>query len=145
MENATLDKRLLESRARGRPSSTSKGKDGFKWKTKFPERRSGKYHKYIKRIVERKMVRAMGKREMAKKYNEEVTLRRDLKLGIAGILGLDVHKGEGEYERVKLPKRMRCADCSRKTDRKTNEGCVSCECPICEVHRLMFCKTCTGM
>ncbi|KAL3271740.1 hypothetical protein HHI36_022210 [Cryptolaemus montrouzieri] len=41
MENATLDKLLLESRARGRPSSTSKGKDGFKWKTKFPERRSG--------------------------------------------------------------------------------------------------------
>ncbi|KAL3283104.1 hypothetical protein HHI36_006263 [Cryptolaemus montrouzieri] len=40
MENATLDKRLLESRARGRPSSTAKGKDGFKWKTKFPERRS---------------------------------------------------------------------------------------------------------
>ncbi|KAL3284040.1 hypothetical protein HHI36_018210 [Cryptolaemus montrouzieri] len=67
MENATLDKRLLESRARGRPSSTSKGKDGFKWKTKFPERRSGKYHKYIKRIVERKMVRAMGKREIVEK------------------------------------------------------------------------------
>ncbi|KAL3278092.1 hypothetical protein HHI36_013437 [Cryptolaemus montrouzieri] len=40
MENATSDKRLLESRVRGRPSSTSKGKDGFKWKTKFPERRS---------------------------------------------------------------------------------------------------------
>ena len=41
MEDATLDKRLLESRARGRPSSTLKGKDGFKWKTRAPERRSG--------------------------------------------------------------------------------------------------------
>ena len=41
MEDATLDKRLLESGARGRPCSTLKGKDHFKWKTRAPERRSG--------------------------------------------------------------------------------------------------------
>ncbi|XP_056643529.1 uncharacterized protein LOC130449612 [Diorhabda sublineata] len=40
MEDATLDKRLLEARARGRPTSTLKGKDGFKWNTRAPERRS---------------------------------------------------------------------------------------------------------
>ena len=37
---------------------------------------------------------------------------------------------------------MRCAECSRKTDRKTNEECSHCEWPICEEHRLMFYKTC---
>ncbi|KAK9753551.1 hypothetical protein QE152_g1900 [Popillia japonica] len=32
MEDAILDKRLLESGARGRPCSTLKGKSGFQWK-----------------------------------------------------------------------------------------------------------------
>lgn len=81
---------------------------------------------------------------LLKKYNDTVTLRRDLKVGIAGILGLDVHKEE-VYERVKLPKRMRCVECSRQSDRKTNEGCASCQRPVCDDHRLIFCKTCSGM
>ena len=81
---------------------------------------------------------------LLKKYNDTVTLRRDLKVGIAAILGLDVYK-EGGYERVKFPKRLRCADCSRNTDKKTNEDCASCQRPICDDHRLMFCKTCSGM
>ena len=36
---------------------------------------------------------------LLKKYNDTVTLRRDLKGGIAGNLGLDIQK-EGEYQRV---------------------------------------------
>ncbi|KAK0159471.1 hypothetical protein PV327_011101 [Microctonus hyperodae] len=81
---------------------------------------------------------------LLKKYNNTVTLRRDLKVDIAEILGLDVHSERG-YERVKLPKRLRCADCSRKTDKKTNEGCANCLRSICDDHRLIFCKTCSGM
>ena len=41
MEDASLEQRLLDSRARGRPSSTLRGKNGFKWRTRAPERRSG--------------------------------------------------------------------------------------------------------
>lgn len=40
---------------------------------------------------------------LLKKYNDTVTLRHDLKVGIAGILGLDVYK-EGEYEQVNFRK-----------------------------------------
>ena len=79
-----------------------------------------------------------------KKRYELVTLRRDLKVGIAGILGLDSHK-EASYERVKLLKRARCADCSRNSDKKTKEAFASCERPICDEHRLFFCQSCVGM
>ncbi|KAL6257875.1 hypothetical protein P5V15_011473 [Pogonomyrmex californicus] len=64
------------------------------------------------------------------------TLCRDLKLGIAGILGKDVHCDEA-YERIQLPSRQRCAYCTRKDDKKTKEACSSCRQPICD-HRLFF-------
>lgn len=51
-ENASLDQRLLEVRARrennprvGRPTTTLRGKNGYKWSTRAPERSSGKRSK----------------------------------------------------------------------------------------------------
>lgn len=41
MEDASLNERLLQSRARGRPSTKLKGKNGFLWDTRCPSRRSG--------------------------------------------------------------------------------------------------------
>lgn len=43
MEDASLHQRLLGSRARGRPTSKLKGKNGFVWNTRFPSRRSGMF------------------------------------------------------------------------------------------------------
>lgn len=40
-ENASLNTRLLASNARGRPRSTLRGADGFKWITVKPTRTSG--------------------------------------------------------------------------------------------------------
>lgn len=47
LQNATLDKRILESRARGRPVSKLKGKNGFVWDMKAPERRSGMSNNHV--------------------------------------------------------------------------------------------------
>lgn len=41
MENASLNARLNESRARGRPTSKLYGKDKFVWDTRVPTRTSG--------------------------------------------------------------------------------------------------------
>jgi len=40
LEEASLDQRLLESRARGRPVTKLKGKNGFSWDTRAPSRRT---------------------------------------------------------------------------------------------------------
>ena len=43
IETATLDKRILESRARGRPSTKLRGKDqSYVWDTRAPQRASSK-------------------------------------------------------------------------------------------------------
>ena len=42
-ESATLQSRLLESRARGRPKTKLKAKNGFVWDTNFSTRTSGKF------------------------------------------------------------------------------------------------------
>lgn len=41
MEDASFNQRLLQSRARGRPCTKLKGKDGFTWDTRCPSRLSG--------------------------------------------------------------------------------------------------------
>ncbi|KAL1489518.1 hypothetical protein ABEB36_013475 [Hypothenemus hampei] len=41
LEDATCNKRLCVSNARGRPSTTLRGKNGYKWSTREPKRRSG--------------------------------------------------------------------------------------------------------
>ena len=79
-----------------------------------------------------------------KKRYEMVTIRKDLKLAIAGIIKKDVQSYQA-YERSQLPKRQRCAFCTRKEDKKTKEGCAVCERPICDHHRIMFCKDCVGL
>jgi len=43
LENASLAQRLMNSRARGRPITKLKGKNGFVWDTKIPARQSGMY------------------------------------------------------------------------------------------------------
>ena len=42
MEDASLNQRLVNSRARGRPSNKLRGKNGFEWTTKLCDRWSGK-------------------------------------------------------------------------------------------------------
>lgn len=42
MEDACMEQRLLNSRARGRPTNKLRGKNGFEWTTSLPGRRSGK-------------------------------------------------------------------------------------------------------
>ena len=42
-ESATLQSRLLESRARNRPKTKLKGRNGFVWYTNFSTRTSGKF------------------------------------------------------------------------------------------------------
>lgn len=68
------------------------------------------------------------------------TLRRDIKCGIAAILGKEIQKDT--FERVRLPSRQRCALCTRKEDKKTYEACCVCELPICDKHRLHVCHSC---
>lgn len=46
-ENASLLERLNKSQARGRPISTLRGKNGFKWTTNTPSRRSGTQSKML--------------------------------------------------------------------------------------------------
>ena len=43
VEDASLYERLLDSRARGRPVTKLRGKNGFVWNTKAPVRQSGMY------------------------------------------------------------------------------------------------------
>ncbi|XP_032671956.1 piggyBac transposable element-derived protein 4-like [Odontomachus brunneus] len=71
------------------------------------------------------------------------TLRKDLKLAIAGILKKDVHSDQ-PYKRLQLTLRQRCAFCTRKEDKKTREACASCKRPICDNHRILFCNDCAG-
>lgn len=42
-ENSSLSERLLSSRARGRPTTQLKGKNGFVWSTNLPQRQSGMF------------------------------------------------------------------------------------------------------
>ena len=49
VEDATTDARLLKSRARGRLTSKLRGKNGYIWSSKLPERRSGTLFIYIRR------------------------------------------------------------------------------------------------
>ena len=41
LEDASINQRLLNSCARGRPRNNLRGKNGFEWATKLPDRRSG--------------------------------------------------------------------------------------------------------
>lgn len=43
LEDTSLEQRLLNSRARGRPTSKLRGKNGFEWSTNLRERVSGKF------------------------------------------------------------------------------------------------------
>ena len=81
---------------------------------------------------------------LRKRY-EVQTLRRDLKISIAGILGIDNTEQNRRFRRVKFPRRIRCSQCARKSDKKTNEGCANCKRAICKTHRFIFCKTCIGL
>lgn len=42
LENVTLNERIVQSRARGRPATVLRGVDGYKWKTQKPTRESSK-------------------------------------------------------------------------------------------------------
>ncbi|KAL7294239.1 hypothetical protein TKK_0012255 [Trichogramma kaykai] len=84
---------------------------------------------------------------LAKAYLERryatVTLRLDVRLGIAGILNKDV-KGSNSLMNVDLEAPQRCVSCTRKEDRKSRKGCSSCKRPICSYHRFILCNDCSG-
>ncbi|KAL7292612.1 hypothetical protein TKK_0013742 [Trichogramma kaykai] len=72
-----------------------------------------------------------------------VTLRLDIRLGIAGILNKDV-KGSNSLINVDLDAPQRCVSYTRKEDRKIRKGCSSCKRPICSYHRFILCNDCSG-
>lgn len=71
-------------------------------------------------------------------------LNKPLRQGIAKILKIDITLNK-KFEREYLDRRQRCALCTRKEDKKIQEGCSSCKRPICDKHRLFFCPDCAGL
>lgn len=71
-----------------------------------------------------------------------VTLRRDIRHGIEGILKLDV-QGSHRLKNIELQRCQRCVNCTRHEDRKTRKGCASCERPICNSHSFLICNDCS--
>lgn len=70
-------------------------------------------------------------------------LRKSLRINIE--LFLDEEKETAEdIEKVKFAEQRRCANCKRKSDKKTRTGCSSCQKPICEEHRYQLCPECVG-
>lgn len=75
-------------------------------------------------------------------------LRSDVKTGIIGMLSeepFEEYNGEFRKEKITLPKRVRCALCTRKEDRKTTQTCICCQLPICEKHSVLVCEKCYGL
>lgn len=71
------------------------------------------------------------------------TIRTELKLGIAGILGLNTP--QSDTQRIHLPHKKRCLLCNRKQDKKTKTACPSCKRPMCDEHRTFMCVDCNGV
>lgn len=71
------------------------------------------------------------------------TLRRDIRLGISGILN-ENETSEDSEERIYLSKKQRCGLCTRAKDRKTKEKCPVCIRPMCDEHRAYICVDCAG-
>jgi len=72
---------------------------------------------------------------------EIVSLRKDIKLGIAGILKLDRYD-MAPVERVEFDTKRRCEVCNPKKDRKTKSGCASCKRAVCHEHSVVMCNDC---
>lgn len=72
-----------------------------------------------------------------------VTLRKDIRLGIAGILQLDVERSHCLVN-VELRQPQRCVSCTRKQDKKSRKACASCHRPICRDHSFIICDDCSG-
>lgn len=72
------------------------------------------------------------------------TLRMDLRLNIAAILGKDRLAPSQNMEIGQLPKQKRCGLCPSRSDRKTKMQCPSCLRPMCNDHRAQVCLDCAG-
>ena len=69
------------------------------------------------------------------------TLRHDIKLGIKEILDLDTEPlAENDLQVYK--KKVRCTICQRSSDKKTRQGCSSCQRQMCSEHRSTLCSEC---
>lgn len=76
---------------------------------------------------------------------ENDSVRMDLKLSIRAILKIDVPDDvPDDFQKTVFQVGQRCSKCPRKNDRKTRNGCSSCQRPICEQHRHVLCFDCIG-
>lgn len=74
-----------------------------------------------------------------------ITIRKDIRYGIAGILGIDVEDTSDENKIIQLDHYARCLVCPRNKDRKTKTACCACKRPMCNDHRSALCTTCASM
>lgn len=79
---------------------------------------------------------------LQKRYNQ-ISLRKDLRYGIAGILKID--RLCNNPQRILFDNYRRCEICTRKEDRKGKSGCVSCQCPVCQIHSFPICTHCVDL
>lgn len=70
------------------------------------------------------------------------TLRSDIRKAIKLIL--DDTSAEPQEKRPQLEKRVRCALCPYKNDKKTKMQCPSCLRSMCDDHRAYICNDCAG-
>lgn len=75
---------------------------------------------------------------------ETITLRKDIRIGIAAILKKD-NLPDKPIKRIELLSQQRCALCSRQNDKKTKKGCSVCYRPVCAHHGLPICTECCGI
>lgn len=85
---------------------------------------------------------------LVKPYMEDrytiITLRKDIKFGIAGILKKDI-ASDRPLRQIELSSQQRCPLCPRKADKKTKRSCASCQRPACVKHSFIICEDCTDM
>lgn len=79
---------------------------------------------------------------LMKRY-KTVTLRKDIRYSIAGILKMDINEAiPNESQIIIMDSYKRCTICPSKKDRKTKSCCAACRRPICKVHRSGLCIYC---
>ena len=88
-----------------------------------------------------KIYKLLVKPHLQRRYNEIITLRKDIRIVIAAILQIDQPNSES-IQRVEFDVRRRCDLCGTKNDRKTKTGCASCKRATCQEHSVVMCNYC---
>lgn len=99
-----------------------------------------------KKMTRRKFLKELGHAlitPLMRQRLENPRIRKTLKEEIRKILGEKEVKLQTDESNWKLPSQKRCAYCDRKLDRKTNNACLQCGKPICDIdHRAKKCFVC---